>query len=131
MIKKTLIIFSLLFLAVIWLAYLSQYLPIYIPIYAPAYVSALSLITFITYAWDKRQAKLSAHKKVNRTSERTLQLLSLFGGWPGALIAQQWLRHKSQKRRFIVVLWLCIFGNVTVIGAITFFTENVGVMPLN
>jgi len=131
LIKKTLIIFSLLFLAVIWLAYLSQYLPIYIPIYAPAYVSALSLITFITYAWDKRQAKLSAHKKVNRTSERTLQLLSLFGGWPGALIAQQWLRHKSQKRRFIVVLWLCIFGNVTVIGAITFFTENVGVMPLN
>lgn len=83
------------------------------------------------YAWDKRQAKLSAHKKVNRTPERMLQLLSLLGGWPGALIAQQWLRHKSQKRRFIVVLWLCIFGNVSVIGAITFFAENVRVMPLN
>jgi uncharacterized membrane protein YsdA (DUF1294 family) len=64
------------------------------------------------YAWDKRQAKQSTHKKVNRTSERTLQLLSLFGGWPGALIAQQWLRHKSQKRRFIGVLWLCILVNV-------------------
>ncbi|KPV92955.1 hypothetical protein AN395_00081 [Pseudoalteromonas sp. P1-30] len=120
MIKKTLITFSLLFLAVIWLAYLSQYLPVYIPIYAPAYISALSLITFIMYAWDKRQAKQSAHKKVNRTPERTLQLLSLLGGWPGTLIAQQWLRHKSQKRRFIVVLWLCIVLNVASILSVFF-----------
>jgi len=72
------------------------------------------------YAWDKRQAKQSTHKKVNRTSERTLQLLSLFGGWPGALIAQQWLRHKSQKRRFIVVLWLCIVLNVASILSVFF-----------
>ena len=106
----------MLFLAVIWLAYLSQDLPIY----APVYISTLSLITFITYAWDKRQAKLSTHKKVNRTSERTLQLLSLFGGWPGALIAQQWLRHKSQKRRFIVVLWLCIILNAVSILSLLF-----------
>ena len=110
----------MLFLAVIWLAYLSQYLPIYIPIYVPGYISSLSLITFIMYAWDKRQAKQSGHKKVNRTSERTLQLLSLFGGWPGALIAQQWLRHKSQKRRFIVVLWLCIILNAVSILSLLF-----------
>ncbi|KPZ53691.1 DUF1294 domain-containing protein [Pseudoalteromonas sp. P1-25] len=127
MINKTLIIFSLLFLAVIWLAYLSQYLPIYVP----GYISSLSLITYIMYAWDKRQAKQSTHKKVNRTPERTLHILALVGGWPGALIAQQWLRHKSQKRRFIVVLWLCIFGNVSVIGGIILFEENARVMPLN
>ena len=78
----------------------------------PVYVSVLSAITFLMYAWDKRQAKLSAHKKVNRTPERTLQFFTLFGGWPGALLAQQLLRHKSQKRRFIVVLWLCIVVNV-------------------
>ncbi|MDO6465799.1 DUF1294 domain-containing protein [Pseudoalteromonas carrageenovora] len=121
MIKKTLITFSLLYLAIIWLAYLSQYLPIYIPIYVPGYISSLSLITFIMYAWDKRQAKQSTHKKVNRTSERALQLLSLFGGWPGALIAQQWLRHKSQKRRFIGVLWLCIILNISGAGGVLYF----------
>ncbi|MBH0066837.1 DUF1294 domain-containing protein [Pseudoalteromonas sp. NZS100] len=107
MIKKILITFSLLYLAAIWLAYLLQYLPVYIPIYVPGYISVLSAITFLMYAWDKR----SSHKKVNRTPERTLQLLALFGGWPGALLAQQLLRHKSQKRRFIVMLWLYILIN--------------------
>ncbi|MBH0014231.1 DUF1294 domain-containing protein [Pseudoalteromonas sp. NZS100_1] len=112
MIKKILITFSLLYLAAIWLAHPLQYLPVYIPIYVPGYISVLSAITFLMYAWDKRQAKRSSHTKVNRTPERTLQLLTLFGGWPGALLAQQLLRHKSQKRRFIIVLWLCILVNV-------------------
>ena len=112
MIKKILITFSLLYLAAIWLAYPLQYLPVYIPIYVPGYISVLSAITFFMYAWDKRQAKRSLHKKVNRTPERTLQLLALIGGWPGALIAQQLLRHKSQKRRFIIVLWLCVLVNI-------------------
>ncbi len=102
----------MLYLAAIWLAYPLQYLPVYIPIYVPGYISVLSAITFLMYAWDKRQAKRSSHTKVNRTPERTLQLLALFGGWPGALLAQQLLRHKSQKRRFIIVLWLCILVNV-------------------
>ncbi|MEL0640789.1 DUF1294 domain-containing protein [Pseudoalteromonas aliena] len=119
MIKKILITLSLLYLVAIWLAYLVQYLPVYIPIYVPSYISVLSAITFLMYAWDKRQAKQSTHKKVNRTPEKTLQLLSLFGGWPGALIAQQWLRHKSQKRRFIVALWLCIVVNV--VGILSLF----------
>lgn len=112
--KKILITFSLLYLAAIWLVYLLQYLPVYIPIYVPSYVSILSAITFLMYAWDKRQAKRSSYTKVNRTPERTLQLLALLGGWPGALLAQQLLRHKSQKRSFIVLLWLCILLNVSV-----------------
>ncbi|MBB1379059.1 DUF1294 domain-containing protein [Pseudoalteromonas sp. SR43-2] len=121
MIKKILITFSLLYLAAIWLAYLLQYLPVYIPIYVPGYISVLSAITFLMYAWDKRQAKRSSHKKVNRTPERTLQLLALFGGWPGALLAQQLLRHKSQKRRFIVVLWLCSLINVGAVGSLLYY----------
>lgn len=121
MIKKILITFSLLYLAAIWLAYLLQYLPVYIPIYVPGYISVLSAITFLMYAWDKRQAKRSSHQKVNRTPERTLQLLALFGGWPGALLAQQLLRHKSQKRRFIVVLWLCILINVGAVGSLLYY----------
>ena len=120
MIKKILVTFSLLYLVAIWQAYLLQYLPAYIPIYVPVYVSVLSAITFLMYAWDKRQAKRSSHSKVNRTPERTLQFFALFGGWPGALLAQQLLRHKSQKRRFIV-LWLCVLVNVAAMGGLYFF----------
>ncbi|MDZ7669446.1 MAG: DUF1294 domain-containing protein [Gammaproteobacteria bacterium] len=30
--------------------------------------------------------------------EQTLHALSLAGGWPGALIAQRWLRHSRRRR---------------------------------
>lgn len=95
----------------------------YIALYIPIYLSILSMLTFLMYAWDKRKAIQSAHKKVNRTPERTLQLLALCGGWPGALFAQQLLRHKSKKRRFIFVLWVCITVNL---GGIVYFWLNRG-----
>lgn len=56
----------------------------------------LSAVTFALYALDKAAARQGAR----RTPERTLHLLSLAGGWPGALIAQHRLRHKSKKRPF-------------------------------
>ena len=63
---------------------------------------ALSLITFAVYAWDKRAARL----RQRRVRERTLHLLALAGGWPGAWLARQWLRHKSAKPSFAVCLFL-------------------------
>jgi uncharacterized membrane protein YsdA (DUF1294 family)/cold shock CspA family protein len=66
-----------------------------------------SLFTFIMYAADK-----SAARKGNwRTKESTLHLLSLAGGWPGALIAQQELRHKSKKQSFRSVFWVTVLIN--------------------
>ena len=42
------------------------------------------------------------------------------GGWPGALIAQQTLRHKSKKTSFIIVLWATVIINgVALAWAIT------------
>ena len=55
-----------------------------------------SLLTFIMYAVDKS----AAQKGTWRTPESTLHFLSLIGGWPGALVAQQKLRHKSKKQPF-------------------------------
>lgn len=72
-----------------------------------AIYSGLSLLTFIIYAIDKSAAKKGAW----RTQENTLHLLSLAGGWPGALIAQQTLRHKSRKRSFQAVFWLTVLLN--------------------
>ena len=60
-----------------------------------------SLATFAAYALDK-----SAAEKGNwRTSESTLHFLALAGGWPGALIAQSRLRHKTRKQPFRAVFW--------------------------
>ncbi|MEO7185722.1 MAG: DUF1294 domain-containing protein [Rhodoferax sp.] len=68
----------------------------------------MSLITFVVYASDKSAAKTQRW----RTSEATLHMLALMGGWPGALLAQQWLRHKSSKRVFRTVLWTTVVLNV-------------------
>jgi len=73
---------------------------------------AASVITFIAYAWDKSAAQRGKW----RTAESTLHLMSLVGGWPGALAAQRLLRHKSSKQKFLVVYWLTVLLNVAAIG---------------
>ncbi|MEQ9464983.1 MAG: cold shock and DUF1294 domain-containing protein [Haliea sp.] len=70
----------------------------------------LSLLTYLVYASDKRAAR----NGVRRTSESTLHWLALAGGWPGALIAQQGLRHKSKKRSFLAVFWTTVLLNVSI-----------------
>jgi len=62
----------------------------------------VSLATFFVYGWDKRQAVRNAH----RVPEKTLHLLAVFGGWPGALLAQHAFRHKNRKASFQIVFWL-------------------------
>jgi uncharacterized membrane protein YsdA (DUF1294 family)/cold shock CspA family protein len=62
---------------------------------------AVSIVAFIAYALDKSAAKNNRW----RTPESTLHLLGVLGGWPGALLAQRWLRHKSKKTAFLLVFW--------------------------
>lgn len=68
----------------------------------------LSLVAFFLYAVDKSAAKSGRR----RTSEKTLHLFSLAGGWPGALVAQQLLRHKTSKQSFIYAFWFTVLVNV-------------------
>lgn len=75
---------------------------------ALAYLAA-SLVTFAAYALDKA----AAARRDRRTPENTLHLLALAGGWPGALLAQQWLRHKSVKADFRATFWATVVLNVT------------------
>lgn len=77
------------------------------PLVAVVY-GVLSLTCFAAYAIDKRAARSGNW----RTPERTLLMLGLFCGWPGALLAQQWLRHKSSKKSFRRQFWLTVLFNV-------------------
>lgn len=71
-----------------------------------------SLLAFVFYAWDKS----AAEKNHWRTKESTLHLIALAGGWPGALLAQKLLRHKSRKQSFQVVFWVTVVLNCAVLG---------------
>lgn len=71
---------------------------------AVAVYACMSLVAVTLYAADKRRAA----RRGWRISEATLHLVELLGGWPGALVAQSVLRHKRQKRRYLVTFWLIV-----------------------
>ena len=69
---------------------------------------ATSIAAFYAYKRDKEAAQVSAR----RTSEWTLIVLGLIGGWPGALVARHRFRHKTKKVAFRVGYWLSVVVNV-------------------
>lgn len=74
---------------------------------AVVYVVA-SLVTLMLYAFDKSAARAGRW----RTKESTLHAFGLACGWPGALLAQQLLRHKTSKGSFVATFWGTIVLNV-------------------
>ncbi|EJB8544054.1 DUF1294 domain-containing protein [Vibrio parahaemolyticus] len=83
----------------------------------PLYL-VLSIFTYFMFAWDKQAAQTGSW----RTPENTLHTLSLAGGWPGALLAQFQLRHKSRKQPFKFILWVTIALNIA--GFVWLFSES-------
>jgi uncharacterized membrane protein YsdA (DUF1294 family) len=81
-----------------------------IPIPTLPFYLVVSFATFVAYALDKAAAERGAW----RTSESMLHLLALVGGWPGALIAQSRLRHKSRKQPFRAIFWVTVALNLAV-----------------
>lgn len=96
-------LFATVFVAVLVAATAAAWLPAEV---AGLYAAA-SAITFVAYALDKSAARQGAW----RTQETTLHLLALIGGWPGALAAQRWLRHKSSKQSFQTMFWITVVLN--------------------
>ena len=97
------------FSGVLAMAWHDKHLPLWVIV---AY-GLLSVVTFGLYAIDKAAARADGR----RTPERTLHWLALAGGWPGALLAQQMLRHKSSKRSFLMVFWLTLVLHCAALSA--------------
>lgn len=72
-----------------------------IPLPLIGFYAAASAVTFFVYAKDKNAAQQGNW----RIPEGKLHLLALLGGWPGAALAQGFLRHKSKKLSFRMVYW--------------------------
>lgn len=92
-------------LALVWAAIAWQW---GVPHWVGSVYAGLSLWSFAMYAYDKRQAQTGGW----RTPESSLHTVALLGGWPGALLAQQWLRHKSSKVPFRRVFWATVVLNM-------------------
>ncbi len=94
---------SVIFLGLLSAAYLLGHLPQkFVLVYF-----TMSVITYLAYALDKSKAQRGKW----RTQESTLHLFALVGGWPGAAVAQQYLRHKSQKKAFRISFWFTVLAN--------------------
>lgn len=78
-----------------------------LPVVIGWFFIAANMAAFAFYALDKSKAR----KGHWRIPESTLHMLGLIGGWPGALIAQRLLRHKSKKQSFQVVFWTTVLLN--------------------
>lgn len=77
-----------------------------------------SIIAYVLYALDKS----AAIGQRRRIAERTLLLWGLCGGWPGAWLAQQTLRHKTRKLPFVLLFWLSVILNLAILtGGMRFY----------
>jgi uncharacterized membrane protein YsdA (DUF1294 family) len=81
---------------------------------AAGWYACASLATFVAYAGDKRAARTGRR----RTPERTLLLLGLAGGWPGAWLAQRLVRHKSSKASFQAKFRWSVLANLAFMAAL-------------
>jgi uncharacterized membrane protein YsdA (DUF1294 family) len=70
------------------------------------YAAFISGATFLTYGYDKVQARNLEW----RVSESTLHFLGLLGGWPGALVGMHFFQHKTRKTSFLIPFWGIVIG---------------------
>lgn len=86
-----------------------------VPVWVWVTYAGVSVVTFVAYALDKKAAADGRW----RTSESVLLSLGLLGGWPGAVLAQQWFRHKTRKTAFRGAFWGTVAINVLAFVLIT------------
>ena len=77
-------------------------------------VLVASAVSVVAYFVDKR----AAVKGTRRVRERTLHLLALAGGWPGAMAGQRLFRHKTRDQPFRMIFWCTVAGHVAVVAAV-------------
>ena len=75
------------------------------------FISLMNLMSYWFYAQDKQ----AAQQGNRRVPENTLHILALLGGWPAAWLAQQRLRHKTQKQPFRKIYFCTIAFNILLI----------------
>ncbi|NNJ25496.1 hypothetical protein LzC2_15660 [Planctomycetes bacterium LzC2] len=92
------------------------------PAWAGWALLGLSVVGFVLHGWDKWRATRNGR----RVPETVLHIVELLGGWPGALIARHWFRHKTVKLSYRITFWLCVLTNAAVVGGVLWFGDSFG-----
>ena len=87
--------------------------------------AALSTTAFVMYGVDKS----AAEQHGRRIRESTLHIVSLAGGWPGALVGRHVFRHKTRKQPFRSLFWITVAANCAgLVWLLTMLAENTGAL---
>jgi uncharacterized membrane protein YsdA (DUF1294 family)/cold shock CspA family protein len=91
----------------------------HMPVWVSWIYVVLSVSCYIAYSFDKA----AATKRTWRISESALLGWGLVGGWPGAIIAQRLLRHKTRKNRFVLAFWGTVLVNVALFILVSYWVD--------
>jgi len=76
--------------------------------------AAINIAAFAAFGIDKDRAE----RERQRLPENHLLLLALFGGALGAVVGQQFFRHKTRKQPFRTLLIGCVVVNIIVVALV-------------
>lgn len=73
------------------------------------YLTVINIVTFFSFGFDKRRSLTIGAPRIR---ERTLWLLTLFGGSLGALLGMKLFRHKTKKVSFQGMMLLILLVQI-------------------
>ena len=77
-----------------------------------AWLLSISIVTFLTYGYDK----MIAGRGVTRVPERVLLGLAFAGGTVGAVLGMRFFHHKTSKESFLERFWLIVAAQIVLIA---------------
>lgn len=77
-----------------------------------AWLLAVTVVTFVTYGYDKMIAGSGA----TRVPERVLLMLAFAGGTLGAMAGMKLFHHKTSKESFLERFWLVVALQIVLIA---------------
>lgn len=83
-------------------------------VFAGVWLVAANVAAFVAFGLDKRRARDGGR----RIPEKTLLMLALLGGSPGAKIAQRRFRHKTRKQPFRTLLNLIVVAQLLLVAVL-------------
>lgn len=86
-------------------------------------LAVLNIVTFLTFGFDKARAR---KRGASRVPERTLLLLALVGGTPGAYAGRSAFDHKTRKQPFVMQLHAVAVLQATALMLLAFWLGRSG-----
>ncbi len=79
--------------------------------FAIAFFATLNICSFIYFGIDKRKAQ----KKHHRISEKSLLIMTLFGGTIGSILGMTVFCHKIAKRSFVLKILVIVVLQILIL----------------